>query len=520
MWTRLCESVARIRFASARRRLDADTRQEFDAHLDLLVERYISLGLSADEARTAARRQFGNPEVMRQEIHDMNSIGWVEQVARDLRFAGRQLRRGPGFAAVVAATLGLGIGGTTAVFSIVQAVLMAPLPYEQPGQLVRFFQQEPDRPDTRDVLAGTHFTFLREHAASFDDVAALAHYSETGLDLVSDGRAERLRVLRVSSGYFNTLRSLPKVGRAFDRDDETGTRRVVLSDRIWRTRFASSPSVVGSTIRLSDEPYEVAGIAPPGFADPVSPDVAAWIPYALARDTYEENNSLTAIGRLRSGITLERAQAELGTLARPMRERWPHASKSAIIAVPLQDELVATARGPLHLLLAAVILVLLIACVNVAGLVLVRATGRVHEFAVRAALGSSRAQLVRQLLVESLLLAGAGGVLGLAAGAVGIRVLRRLGRDALPRIDAVGLDRTVLAVAMMTTVATAIAVSVAPALRLSRVAPIDALRQQSRSATGARGLARLRGTLVAAQVALALTLVTGAAVLLGSLYRL
>ena len=164
MWTRLRASVSRLRFAWTRRRLDADSRREMDAHLELLTDRYISQGMSAGEAYTAARRQFGNPSVMRQDMLDMNSIGWLEQAARDLRYACRQLGRSPGFAAVVVTTLGVGIGGTTAVFSVVQAVLVTPLPYEQPGQLVRFFQQEPGRPDTRDVLAGTHFTFLREHA--------------------------------------------------------------------------------------------------------------------------------------------------------------------------------------------------------------------------------------------------------------------------------------------------------------------------------------------------------------------
>src|SRR5687767_1456547 len=311
----------------------------------------------------------------------MNSIAWIEQGVQDLRYAVRQLRGSAGFASVVAATLGLGIGGATAVFSVVQAVLLAPLPYEQPGQLVRFYQQEPDKPDTRGVLAGTHFTFLRGHATAFEEVAALAHYSETGLDIVSDGRAERLRVLRVSSGYFNTLGSHLSLGRDFDRDDEAGTKRVVLSDRVWRTHFGGNPSIVGTAIRLSAELYEVRGIAMPAFEDPVAPDVAAWIPYALARDTYEENNSLTAIGRLRNGVSLEQAQAELATLTAPMRERWPAAKRSAIVAAPLREDLVASARGPLHLVFAAVGLVLLVACVNVANLALVRATGRVHEFA-------------------------------------------------------------------------------------------------------------------------------------------
>ena len=344
MWTRLRAGVSRLTFSLARRRIDEDVRFEIDTHLNLLTERYRRQGMTPDAAYLAARRQFGNPTVLRQNIRDMNGIGWIDSAAQDLRYALRQVRVSAGFASVVVATLGLGIGGATAVFSVVQAVLLAPLPYADPGQLVRFYQLDPDKPDARDVLAGTHFSFLREHVSSFAGVAALAHYSETGLDLVTEGRAERVRVLRVSSGYFDTLGAHLRLGRGFDRDDETGTRRVVLSDTLWHTRFAADPSVVGATIRLSAESYEVAGVAPPGFEDPIAPDVAAWIPYGLARDTYEENNSLTGIGRLRDGVTLEQAQAELATLTRPMRERWPAAKKSAIVATPLREELVARTR--------------------------------------------------------------------------------------------------------------------------------------------------------------------------------
>lgn len=520
MWIWLRARASRLVFVLARRRFDEEVRLEIDAHLESLTERYLRQGVSPDEAYVAARRQFGNTAMLRQDIHDMNSIGWMEQALQDLRYALRQFRGSAGFVAVVVATLGLGIGGATAVFSVVQAVLLAPLPYEEPGQLVRLYQQVPDKPETRDVLAATHFTFLREHGTSFEDVAALAHYSETGLDLVTDGRAERLRVLRVSSGYFSTLGSPLRLGADFDRDDETGTQRVVLSDAVWRTTFGGDPSIVGTTIRLSAEPYDVAGIAPPGFEDPIAPDVAAWVPYRLARDTDGENNSLTGIGRLRNGITLERAQAELATLAPRMRERWPAAIRSAIVATPLHEALVARARGPLHLVFAAVGLVLLIACVNVANLALVRATGRVQEFAVRAALGSGRSRLARQLLVESLLLACLGGVLGLALAHAGIRVLQALGRDALPRLNQVGVDAHVVIFALVATAATAVAFGVGPALRLAGTAPVEALRQQSRSATGTRGLARFRGTLAAAQVALALTLLAGAAVLLASFHRL
>lgn len=448
---------------------------------------------------------------------------------QDLRYAVRQLRRSPGFSGVVIATLAVGIGGTTAVFSVTHAVLLAPLPFAQPGQLVRIYQQEPERPSTRrGGVSAPHFRTLRDQAASFVDVGARLRTDDLGLDISNGGNPQRLRVLLVTSDYFRTLRAEPFRGPGLQIEDETGdpgddrigARRVVLSDAVWRARFNGDPSIVGTSIRLSAEPYEVAGIAPPGFEDPLVGAVDLWLPYNLERDTLTENYSLTVVGRLRTGVTVKQALAELAVLSQSMKLQWPEVGASSIVAVPLQEDVGAPSRNLLQLLIIAVGLVLLVACVNVANLVLVRATGRVQEFAIRATLGSGRGRLARLLMIETLVLVGLGGVAGLALASLGGTVLQRIGRDALPRLDDVGFDPGVLLFAVGVTMATAIACGVTPALRLARSDPNRALMQQSRSATGTRRQGRLRSALAAAQLALALALVAGAGVLSVSFYQL
>jgi predicted permease len=337
--------------------------------------------------------------------------------------------------------------------------------------------------------------------------------------LVRDGQGQHLRVLRVTSGYFRTLHSGTLRGREFEREDETGAKLVVLSDALWRNRFEADPSVIGQTIHLSAEPYVVVGIAPVGFKDPVVGEVDAWEPYNLASDTDETNNSLTVIGRMRTGLTVVQASADLAALSEALDERWPD-NDNRLVAEPLKEDLVADSRGTLNVLTVAVVLVLMVACLNVANLFLVRATSRVREFSIRAALGSGGVRIARQLLVESVLLAAAGGLTGLALGAGLLRALRALGGVTIPRLDEVGLDPMVLGVTAAVTLATGLTFGMAPAVRFARIHPSRALHQQSRSATGDLGQGRLRSGLAVVQIASALVLLVSAGTLTASFYRL
>jgi predicted permease len=509
----------------------ADVDDELAFHLEMRVEELMRRGVSQEEARERTAREFGDVGRVRGELRE---IGRKRQrrekrghrwgsLGQDARFALRTVRRSPGFAAVVVATLALGIGGTTAVFSVVKAVLLAPLPYEEPGELVRIYQHDDgDREPLKGFVSGPHFKAVRDQAGSFESVAALYTYAETGLDLAEGGRAQRLRTLRVSRDYFRTLRAGTLTGRGFGEEDEAGLPNVVLSHELWRTRFGADPRVLGSTVRLSAEPYTVVGIAPAGLEDPVVGPVDAWLPVDLASSSAneEENHFLSTIGRLRGGVEPGQARMELASINRALAERFPDVAGDSLVLFPLKQDLVGASRGTLHLLLVAVGLVLLVACVNVANLFLVRSTGRIREFAIRSALGSGGGRIARQLLVESVALAVPGGALGLALAVLGVRALRALGGDAIPRLDEVSFDPVVLGFAAAVTLATGLAFGVAPALRFGRVQPASALREQSRSATGSRAQGRVRNGLAAAQIALALTLLAGAGVLVVSYGKL
>ena len=517
---RQLRAIASRLFLTRRRAMDDEARQEIETHLEMLAERYEQAGLTRDAAWAAARRQFGNPTLAREEVYRLNGFAWIDGLVQDVRYGCRRLRHAAATSAVIIATFALGIGGTTAVFSVVHAVLIESLPYEEPGELVRLYQEVPSIPESRTYLTGPHFKAVRAHSTSFEHVAAIFTYSETGLDLVAGGQARRLRVLQVSGDYFSTLGRALSAGHGFGPQDEAGARRVVVSQDLWRRQFHADDALVGATIHLDGEPYEVAGIATGGFSDPVAGTVDAWVPYDLDGNDWEQNYSLTAVGRLRDGVELEEARAELAVLSDALAAQWPNARASRIRAVPLKEDLVSTSRPVLQAVFVAVGLVLLVACVNVANLLLLRAASRSQEFAVRVALGSGRARLVRQLLVESLLLATAGGALGLLVASGGVRVLRTLGQDAIPRLGSVELDPLVLAFSAGVTLVTAVVAGTGPALRSARTDPAASLGLQSRSATGGRAQGRTRAVLAVTQLSLACMLLAAAGTLLVSFARL
>ncbi|MGH9162331.1 MAG: ABC transporter permease, partial [Vicinamibacteraceae bacterium] len=464
----LREWASRIRGALSRRRDEGALQEELRLHLELAVEEARQRGHASDEARRVARLRAGSIPHAMDALRDQRGLPWLEDFWTDLRYAARTLRRAPGFTTAVVLTFALGIGASTAIFSVVSSVLLEPLPYEHPGQLIRLYQVDVDEPDERSVVSAVHFGHYRDQIASFESLAAIYDFRETGADIETGGGAERIRVLYTTASYFDVLRTPPVLGRAFRRNEETeippvmsderGNEKsqspvVILSDRLWRRHFDADPGVVGQTLHLSGVLRTVIGVMPPGIADPIVGDVDAWLPLNMrpGGSNNPANTYLTVLGRLRHGTTIDTARAELATLDRALAERYPDQSDEHAYILPLQEDLVGPASRTLQVLLGAVGFVLLLVCVNIANLLFLRGTTRTRELAVRSALGSGRGRIVRQLLAESLLLAAAGGAAGLLVAKIATGALVSFGAASIPRIGNVFFDNLVLVFAIAVT---------------------------------------------------------------------
>jgi putative ABC transport system permease protein len=436
----------------------------------------------------------------------------------DLRYALRTLARSPGFAAAALLTLALGIGANTAIFSVVYGVLLRPLDFPRPERLFTLWEDQEARGGPAQEWTGrSTFADWRGRNRSFEALAAVGGWAP---DLTGVDRPESLTAALVSPGYFEVLGLPFALGRGFQPDEEVpGQDKVaVLSNEFWRDRFGADPAVVGRTITLNGESYAVIGVAAANLRPPVVGPVELWAPLAIDPAQPDRGNAyLRVLGRLRPGVTLEAARADLARVAAALGEEYPDYLRDVRVAlVPLRESLVGPARLPLVVLMAAVGLVLAIACANVANLLLARASSRERELAVRTALGAGRGRLVGQLLTESLLLALVGGAAGLLVGGWGLELLRWLAPAQVPRLAEVRLAGPVLAFTLGIALATGLLFGLAPVLGLARPRLSGSLREGSRG-SASTGRAWLRGGLVVAELALGLALLTGAGLLIRSL---
>lgn len=514
---------ARLASIVWRGREERELDEELRFHMDMEAERQRRAGAAADAARRRGAIALGGVERTKEDVRDARGTRIFDDTMRDVAFSVRTLARSPAFALVVVITLAIGIGGTTAIVSTVDATLVKPLPYQEPGQLVRLYEGYIGDPSPHNFVSPTMFLAYRERLSSFDHLAAGYTYDDRGADIGTNGRAERIHVLGVSASYFATLRRQPTLGREFESAEENGAPSVILSHRLWADRFHASAAALGAELVMDGKPYTVVGVMPKGFVDPLRPGVDAYTPLDLTPGldpSNIDNHYLTVIGRLRPGTPLSRAQGELDALGVALGREYPDAARAVARLYSLKQDMVGPATRALELVLGAVGLVLLLVCVNVATLLLVRASARAHEFALRSALGARRARLLRQMLVESLVLALAGDALGLIVARVAMSGIADLGAGSVPRLTTLSLDPRLLAFSVIITTASAVVFGLTPALRAARTDPIDALRGEDRALAGSRGHNRLRSALVTAQVALAFVLMVGAGVLLVSFHRI
>ncbi len=443
----------------------------------------------------------------------------VTLLLADLRFAVRTLARRPAFAALTVLILALGIGATTAIFSAVQPILFAPLPYPEAGRITMIWEREQD--GSRDNVGFATYQDVVDQSRSYDAVAAVGSFSGT---LTGGTEPEMLRGQKVSLSFFRVLGVSPTLGRAFSAaEDIPGADRVIiLSDALWRRRFGGDPGMVGRAINLNGHPYTVVGIMPAGFENVLSPSAQVYVPlrYDVSLPyACRGCRHLRAVGRLRPGVTPAVAARELAGLYAGMRRDHPtDYSGVTLDPVRLQDDITSGVRPALLAVLGAVALVLLIACANVMNLLLGRAAQRRGEFSLRAALGASRGRVVRQLLTESLLLAGLGGICGVGLAVVGVRALVRLSPSGMPRVGAIGVNGTVLLLAVGISLVVGVVFGVVPALHATRRDLHQGIRAGTRRLAGRGTLTR--STLVVSEVALALLLLVGSGLLLRSMGRL
>ena len=489
--------------------------EEVRFHLDMRTEENLRRGMSPEEARREAERRFGRLTRIKEMGYEVRGGGLVETLRQDLRYGVRVLLKNPAFAAVVVVTLALGIGANAALFSVVNGVLLNPLPFPQPEQLVSLHQSRPNAP-----AGSITYPNFRDWQKENQTFSAMAISRSFSANLIGTGEAEQVAGRRVSANLFSVLGVKPALGRDFaPGEDEPGVAPLVMiSAGLWQRKLNAAPDVLGKSLTVDDKSYTIVGVLPASFNLYRGADV--YVPLGQWGNPGLQNRGaglgLEGIGRLKPGVTLAQAQADLDRVMRRLVEAYPETNRgNGAALVPLKERLVGDVRPILFTLLGAVGFVLAVACVNVSNLLLARSTGRAREFAIRAALGAGRWRLLHQSLTESMLLALAGGGLGLLLASWGTRAAIGVSPTALPRADEIGLDGRVLLFTLAVSLLVGVLAGLAPALKTTQGRLSETLKEGGRGAGGGRH--RAQGVLVAVEMALALVLLIGAGLMIRTL---